>query len=74
MACADCLQNLGLGVLKEKRDGDDSSEADSDDENPYAANGDSHGQGDSDVLGKLMGGKKSEKADAEKPSIEEMAE
>ncbi|KAJ5677088.1 uncharacterized protein N7477_002721 [Penicillium maclennaniae] len=66
--------NLGLGVLKEKRDGDDSSEADSDDENPYAANGDSNGQGDSDVLSKLMGGKKSDKSDAEKPSIEEMAE
>lgn len=74
MACADCSQNLGLGVLKEKRDGDDSSEADSDDENPYAANGDLQRQGDSDVLGKLMGGKKSEKSDAEKPSIEEMAE
>ncbi|KAJ5127106.1 hypothetical protein N7448_007885 [Penicillium atrosanguineum] len=66
--------NLGLGVLKEKREGDDSSEADSDDENPYAANGGSNGQGDSDVLSKLMGGKKSEKSDAEKPSIEEMAE
>jgi hypothetical protein len=66
--------NLGLGVLKEKRDGDDSSEADSDDENPYAANGHSGGQSDSDVLGKLMGAKKSVKSDKEKPSIEEMAE
>jgi hypothetical protein len=65
-----------LGVLKEKRDGDDSSVADSDDESPYAnaANNDSGAQGDSDVLGKLMGGKKSDKSDADKPSIEEMAE
>lgn len=60
-------------MLKEKRDGDDSSEADSDDENPYA-NAGSNKVGDSDVLGKLMGGKKSEKSDADKPSIEEVAE
>jgi len=74
---ADWLQNLGLGVLKEKRDGDDSSEADSDDESPYAnagLNKETSGQGESDVLGKLMGGKKSEKSEANKPSIEEVAE
>lgn len=67
--------NLGLGVLKEKRgDGNDSSsEEESDDESleGIEETKETKSQKKSDVLDKLMGGKKT---DAEKPSIQEMAE
>ncbi|KAJ5082577.1 hypothetical protein N7532_011620 [Penicillium argentinense] len=69
--------NLGLGVLKEKRaDGEDSSSSEESDDEDIAdedceeANK-SKATGDSNVMDKLMGGKK---PDTEKPSIEEMAE
>lgn len=62
-------------MLKEKRaDGNDSSsEEESDDESPGGSEEtkETKSQKKSDVLDKLMGGKK---ADAEKPSIQEMAE
>ncbi|KAJ5291379.1 hypothetical protein N7478_000630 [Penicillium angulare] len=52
--------NLGLGVLEEKRDNEDSSE-DQDNKDKTTD--------DSDILEKLMGGKD---LDADKPSIEEL--
>lgn len=73
----DSLQNLGLGVLEEKR-GDDATSS-SEDEGEDGASGPARDSSnkkskkyaDSDVLDKLMGGKQSA---AEKPSIEEMGE
>ncbi|KAJ5301487.1 hypothetical protein N7508_006350 [Penicillium antarcticum] len=69
--------DLGLGVLEEKKDGDSSSEDDDDKEESKtgsAATGNtSQDLKDSDIIGKLMGGK-GKKAEADKPSIEEMAE
>lgn len=76
-------QNLGLGVLEEKRPGDeDYDPSSSDDEDEEMEHAHEHGQGqqstetqlpsrpkDSRVLGKLMGEKKGE---AKKPTIEEM--
>ncbi|KAJ5361226.1 hypothetical protein N7541_002070 [Penicillium brevicompactum] len=57
--------DLGLGVLEEKRDGDSSDE--SEDE------GTKDEQDESDIIGKLMGGKPN-KQENDKPSIQEMAE
>ncbi|KAJ5161485.1 hypothetical protein N7492_006877 [Penicillium capsulatum] len=60
--------NLGLGVLEEKRNGDEDPSS-----NVTGAQGSSKLEtsgGDSDLLGKLMG----EDESGEKPSIEEMAE
>ena len=59
------VQDLGLGVLEEKRDGDSSDE--SEDE------GTKDEQDESDIIGKLMGGKPN-KQENDKPSIQEMAE
>lgn len=74
----DLFQNLGLGVLEEKRDdGAPSSEAESEhevgDSGPgrEPSNRKAKKDADSDVLDKLMGGKQ---WTAEKPSIEEMTE
>ena len=82
-AIADSLfpQNLGLGVLEEKRPGDEDYDPSSSDDEDEEMEHD-HGQGqhstetqlpsrpkDSRVLGKLMGEKKGE---AKKPTIEEM--
>ncbi|KAJ5682342.1 hypothetical protein N7462_005507 [Penicillium macrosclerotiorum] len=67
--------NLGLGVLEEKRDGDNLSGDEGDDE---SSNEDLEKtkslpsrNTDSDVLGKLMG---EDKSTTDKPSIEEMRE
>ncbi|KAJ5513908.1 hypothetical protein N7463_003460 [Penicillium fimorum] len=68
--------DLGLGVLEEKRDGDSSSEEESDDEEPRGATGAEKTpkeMNDSDIIGKLMGGK-NKKSNTDKPSIEEMAQ
>ncbi|KAJ5960636.1 uncharacterized protein N7479_007786 [Penicillium vulpinum] len=68
--------DLGLGVLEEKRDSDSSSDEKSDDEESKGATGagkNPQEMNDSDIIGKLMGGK-SKKADTDKPSIQEMAE
>ncbi|KAJ5491123.1 hypothetical protein N7539_002690 [Penicillium diatomitis] len=65
--------NLGLGVLEEKRDGDPDvlgGEVD-DDENAKSDEDKLDADGDSDLLGQLMGGITSSKI---KPSIEEMME
>lgn len=76
----DSIQNLGLGVLEEKRGDDATSHSEDDSENDvYGDSGPgrdsstkkSKKAADSDVLDKLMGGKQPA---AEKPSIEEMAE
>ncbi|CRL17531.1 unnamed protein product [Penicillium camemberti] len=67
--------DLGLGVLEEKRDGDSSSGEESDDEGSEGATGAGktpQEMNDSDIIGKLMGGK-SKKSNTDKPSIEEMA-
>ncbi|CAG7992779.1 unnamed protein product [Penicillium salamii] len=58
--------DLGLGVLEEKRDGESSSE-ESD------AEGGKDVEDDSDIIGKLMGGKKN-KSESDKPSIQEMTD
>ncbi|CAG8943127.1 unnamed protein product [Penicillium salamii] len=58
--------DLGLGVLEEKRDGESSSE-ESD------AEGGKDVEDDSDIIGKLMGGKKN-KSENDKPSIQEMTD
>ena len=62
-------------MLKEKRaDGNDSSSEEESDDESLEGSEETKGtksQKKSDVLDKLMGGKK---ADAEKPSIQEMAE
>ncbi|KAJ5188872.1 hypothetical protein N7491_005193 [Penicillium cf. griseofulvum] len=68
--------DLGLGVLEEKRDGDSSSGEESDDEEPKGATGagkNPQEMNDSDIIGKLMGGK-NKKSNTDKPSIEEMAQ
>ncbi|KAJ5551235.1 hypothetical protein N7535_000822 [Penicillium sp. DV-2018c] len=67
--------DLGLGVLEEKRDGDSSSGEESDDEPDNAAGAGKKSQDmmDSDIIGKLMGGK-GKKSETDKPSIEEMTE
>ncbi|KAJ5771205.1 uncharacterized protein N7511_003256 [Penicillium nucicola] len=69
--------DLGLGVLEEKKDGDSSSEDEDDDEESKTgtagAGNTSQDLKDSDIIGKLMGGK-GKKAEADKPSIEEMTE
>ncbi|PLN84310.1 hypothetical protein BDW42DRAFT_162860, partial [Aspergillus taichungensis] len=70
--------NLGLGVLEEKRDGDNSDEEDEKDhannsthpQNPETAAPGSQAK-ETDVLGKLMGNQHHE-ASAEKPSIQEI--
>jgi hypothetical protein len=54
--------------LEEKREGDSSSDEESDYEETKGAE-----QDDSDIIGKLMGGK-GKKAETNKPSIQEMAE
>ncbi|CDM34147.1 hypothetical protein DTO013E5_727 [Penicillium roqueforti] len=67
--------DLGLGVLEEKRDGDSSSDEESDDEGSNGVTGTGETpqeMNDSDIIGKLMGGK-SKKLNTDKPSIEEMA-
>ncbi|KAJ5727788.1 hypothetical protein N7493_005608 [Penicillium malachiteum] len=64
--------NLGLGVLEEKRgDNGDSSGSDEDGEGMDGIESDKRGDmaDDSDILGKLMGGKD---LDADKPSIEDL--
>jgi hypothetical protein len=53
--------------LEEKRDDDSSSDEESDTETKGAE------QDDSDIIGKLMGGK-GKKVETDKPSIQEMAE
>ncbi|KGO69498.1 hypothetical protein PITC_014530 [Penicillium italicum] len=66
--------DLGLGVLEEKRDGDSSSDEQTDDEGSKGATGAGktpQEMNDSDIIGKLMGGK-SKKSNTDKPSIEEM--
>lgn len=78
---ADYTQNLGLGVLEEKRGDNEVSSNDHESDREGADGGSGFGagssnkepteKGDSNVLDKLMGGKQS---DADKPSIEEMAE
>ncbi|CAI7570657.1 unnamed protein product [Penicillium glandicola] len=68
--------DLGLGVLEEKRDGDSSSDEESDDEESKGAAGvgkTPQEMNDSDIIGKLMGGK-SKKSNTDKPSIQEMTE
>ncbi|KAJ5773513.1 hypothetical protein N7457_008409 [Penicillium paradoxum] len=68
--------DLGLGVLEEKRDGESSSEDESEVEGPNGTNDagkKSQDMNDSDIIGKLMGGK-GKKSTTDKPSIEEMAE
>ncbi|KAJ5163806.1 uncharacterized protein N7500_005636 [Penicillium coprophilum] len=68
--------DLGLGVLEEKRDGDPSSDEESDDEGLKGATRDGKSpqeMNDSDIIGKLMGGK-NKKSNTDKPSIEEMAQ
>lgn len=78
---ADYSQNLGLGVLEEKR-GDNEVSSNNHESGGEGADGvsgsgaessnkKSKERGDSNVLDKLMGGKQS---DADKPSIEEMAD
>ncbi|KAJ5236902.1 hypothetical protein N7489_006993 [Penicillium chrysogenum] len=67
--------DLGLGVLEEKRDDDSSSDEESDDEGSEGATGAGKApqeMNDSDIIGKLMGGK-GKKSNTDKPSIEEMA-
>ncbi|CAP81132.1 Uncharacterized protein C12orf45-like protein [Penicillium chrysogenum] len=67
--------DLGLGVLEEKRDDDSSSDEESDDEGSEGATGPGKApqeMNDSDIIGKLMGGK-GKKSNTDKPSIEEMA-
>jgi len=54
--------------LEEKRDGDSSSDDERDTEETKGV-----AQDDSDIIGKLMGGK-GKKTETEKPSIQEMAE
>ncbi|CAG8150340.1 unnamed protein product [Penicillium olsonii] len=58
--------DLGLGVLEEKRDGDSSNEE-------SETEGGKDAEDDSDIIGKLMGGKKN-KAESDKPSIQEMTD
>ncbi|KAJ5835221.1 hypothetical protein N7447_001247 [Penicillium robsamsonii] len=68
--------DLGLGVLEEKRDGDSSSDEESDDEEPKGTTGAEktpQEMNDSDIIGKLMGAK-NKKSKTDKPSIEEMAQ
>ncbi|EKV06778.1 hypothetical protein Pdw03_3766 [Penicillium digitatum] len=67
--------NLGLGVLEERRDGDSASDEETDDEESCDVTGAGKTPqevNNSDIIGKLMGGK-SKKANMDKPSIEEMA-
>ncbi|CAG7966341.1 unnamed protein product [Penicillium nalgiovense] len=67
--------DLGLGVLEEKHDGDSSSDGESGDEESKGATGAGKSpqeMNDSDIIGKLMGGK-GKKSNTDKPSIEEMA-
>ncbi|KAJ5384307.1 hypothetical protein N7517_002218 [Penicillium concentricum] len=76
MGFANRYQDLGLGVLEEKRDGDSSSGEESDDEEHKGATGagkTAQEMNDSDIIGKLMGGK-NKKSNTDKPSIEEMAQ
>lgn len=74
-------KNLGLGVLEEKRDGDNSDE---EGEKDHTTNNNTHPQNpdtaapgsqakETDVLGKLMGNQHHESS-AEKPSIQEINE
>jgi hypothetical protein len=67
------MQNLGLGVLEEKRgDNEDSSSDDEgDDENPDGDSQKSKENADSDLLGQLMG---AITCSSDKPKIEEMAD
>jgi hypothetical protein len=60
--------------LEEKRDGDSSSDEESGDEESEGATeaGKPQEMNDSDIIGKLMGGK-GKKSNTDKPSIEEMA-
>lgn len=61
------LQNLGLGVLEEKREGDSSSE--DDEMGGVGPDGQDRESKDSNVLDKLMGNGEST---SKKPTIEEM--
>ena len=75
MEFANGFQDLGLGVLEEKRDDDSSRDEESDDEGSEGATGAGKApqeMNDSDIIGKLMGGK-GKKSNTDKPSIEEMA-
>jgi hypothetical protein len=67
------MQNLGLGVLEEKRgDNEDSSSGDEgDDESPDGDSQKSKENADSDLLGQLMG---AITCSSDKPTIEEMAD
>lgn len=68
-----CMQNLGLGVLEEKRgDNEDSSRGDEgDDESPDGDSQKSKENADSDLLGQLMG---AITCSSDKPTIEEMTD
>lgn len=61
--------------MEEKHDGDSSSDGESGDEESKGATGAGKSpqeMNDSDIIGKLMGGK-GKKSNTDKPSIEEMA-
>ncbi|GES59133.1 hypothetical protein ATEIFO6365_0003041300 [Aspergillus terreus] len=66
--------NLGLGVLEEKRQGDDSSDNASDEDlaKKTSAGTNADSRTDSNVLGKLMG--QEDASSSNKPTIEEMKE
>ncbi|KAJ6013672.1 hypothetical protein N7540_008263 [Penicillium herquei] len=69
----DPVQNLGLGVLEEKRGENGDSSGDERDDGMDGVESDKKGNmdGDSDILSKLMGGKD---LDADKPSIEDLGQ
>lgn len=67
----DSVQNLGLGVLEEKRGDQEDSSGDEGDDEMGGTGSDKKGKDgeDADILGKLMGGKN---ADTDKPAIEDL--
>ena len=61
--------------MEEKRDDDSSSDEESDEEGSNGGAGETPQEmNDSDIIGKLMGGKSKKQLDTDKPSIEEVAE
>ena len=63
-----CLQNLGLGVLEERRSDDDASSS-SDESNSDSSGEQDRPSRESNVLGRLMG-----KESTSKPTIEEVTQ